>query len=97
MTTTNYPATINLQHIGQHSALPAQDLVVGDVLVWNGGSTSKVTKIEQASKCFLLVTVESYCRIMDTTTTYERRLKIGRLVACERAAEMRKALRAAQA
>lgn len=88
---TNAIRTIHLQSIGLYPALPASELQVGDVTVWNWGGRETITKIEQASKCFIAVTITN-----KEGKEFTRRLKRDRLVACERAMEQYKAQRAAK-
>ncbi len=74
----SFPNT-HLQSIGAYAAMKAEELRVGDTMVWNWGGTSEVVKIERASKCFLRIHEKSDGKV------YQRRVKLGRLVACERA------------
>ena len=60
---------------GWVTGTPAGDLVVGDTMVWNGGSTSKVVQIVRETKAF--VWVESEC----SDGLYTRKLKKSRIVA----------------
>ncbi|MFE0490117.1 hypothetical protein [Streptomyces griseoaurantiacus] len=48
-----------IQGIGWVPAAEAQELEPGDLVMWNGGPTSIVTKIEEASPCFLRVHFKS--------------------------------------
>jgi hypothetical protein len=69
--------TIHLQYVGRHPAVEAQELAVGDTLMWNGGGTTMITAIVDASPKFLLITEKR--EHSDTVT--ERRLMKTRLVA----------------
>lgn len=66
---------IHLQAVGLTTAILAENIEVGDALVWNYGSVSIVTAVARASKCFMRITTLS-----SNGSTYERRMKIGRLV-----------------
>lgn len=63
-----------LQDYGLCPAKPAEDLVVGDVIVYNFGHTASVVGIERASAKFLAVTV------LSNGTEYTSRRKLGTLV-----------------
>jgi hypothetical protein len=67
---------VRIQSVGMHIAKPASSISVGDVLVWNFGYTSKVTRIVSETPAF--VTIEEQ---YDGGKLYERRLKKSRLVA----------------
>lgn len=66
----------HLQGIGMHIAKAAGTIVVGDVLVWNYGTCSKVTAIVSETPAFVTIE-ETY----EGGKTYNRRLKKTRLVA----------------
>lgn len=74
--------TTHLQNIGAHPALPTEELRVGDIMVWNWGYTSEVISIKQVSKCFFEIEEKA-----TDGKVYTRRAKVGRLIACKRAAE----------
>ena len=78
--------TIHLQYVGAYPAKPVQDLKIGETVVWNFGSTSKVTGFIRETKAQLIV------EFTDEHGTHERRMKKTRLVACR---EVLEALRAA--
>ena len=67
--------TISLQGIGNHAAKPASEICVGDVLVWNFGSTSEVAAVRDVSEKF--IEIDEVCR----GKTYTRRLMKTRMVA----------------
>jgi hypothetical protein len=68
--------TVHLQYCGRHTAKPAGDLVVGDVMVWNYGMTSVVVSITPKGAQSLTV-VESV-----DGKEYSRVMRKTRLVAC---------------
>ena len=66
-----------LQHVGYKPAVKAETLKVGDVLMWNYGYTSTVTKI-------IKVSITSICikyKYNDSGNRHQRRLSKNRLVA----------------
>jgi DNA repair protein RadC len=77
MTTANTTQAVQLQGIGLHNAKPASELAVGDVTVWNYGSTAEVISVTEASPVFLLVNL----RDEKSGQVSPRRLKKTRLVA----------------
>lgn len=66
-----------LQHVGYKSAVKAETLKVGDVLMWNLGYTSTITKIIKVSAKSILFETKSD----DSGNIYQRRLAKNRLVA----------------
>ena len=54
--------TTNLQGIGAHQAKAAQQLQVGDVIVWNFGSTSEVLSVAATAKTVLVSLAGGYVR-----------------------------------
>lgn len=68
--------TIHLQSVGTVPAIAAEKLRVGNVMMWNFGSTSTVETIENASPYFLLVTEKT-----KEGKLYSRKMKKSRLVA----------------
>lgn len=78
-------ATIHLQGLGQHPAIPVRDLTVGTVLVWNAGHLSVVTAVERVSPCYHAVTTQPVEFTRDgyvvSSEIYRRRFKGDRLVA----------------
>jgi len=48
---------VNLIGVGAHPAIAASDLKIGDTIVYNYGSTGKVTAIEPTGRVSLNVTV----------------------------------------
>ena len=66
-----------LQHVGYKSAVKAETLKVGDVLMWNYGYTSTVTKIIKVSITSIWIE-EKY---NDSGDIYQRRFLRNRLVA----------------
>ncbi|MFD5856129.1 hypothetical protein [Streptomyces chartreusis] len=69
--------TIHLQYVGRKPAVEAQELIVGDTLMWNAGETTTVTAIVEASPKFLRITE----RCTRTGAEHDRRLMKTRLVA----------------
>jgi len=67
--------SIHLIGIGPHVAKLGSEVIPGDVLVWNFGYVSKVTRILGETAAF--VTIE----IIDNGKLYTRRLKKSRPVA----------------
>lgn len=68
-------STIQLQSYGRAPAVPASDLRVGNILLWNFGSTSELVRIEPLS--------QHYINIVERTERGEftRKVKKSRLVA----------------
>jgi len=81
--------SIHLQGIGRYPAIPAGDLKVGDVIVYNYGGTSIVRVKKQVSPKTISVAVESQGR-SDKGQVYIRQYRVDRLVAVERAALQRR-------
>ena len=50
--------TIHLQSIGTRPAITAAELKVGDVRIYNQGTTATVVDIEEASRAYLFVTTD---------------------------------------
>ena len=67
---------IRLQSHGYEKAKLAKDVKVGDILIWNGGHTSKVLSIVKETKSQIVL-----CNESDTGTVHERRLGKERLIA----------------
>lgn len=80
MTETSSPGTVHLQYVGDVPGTRADTLIVGDTLMWNGGSRAAVIAIKDVSKCFLVVTERSL-DCADKGAEYARRMKKDRLVA----------------
>ncbi len=74
-TTTRTEKAIWLQGIGYTDAIPAEQLTVGSVTVWNSGAREVVEAIERVSPKFLAVTFA--CASGRSLT---RRIKADRLV-----------------
>lgn len=66
-----------LQHVGYKPAVKAETLKVGDVLMWNYGYTSTITKIIKVSAKSILFETKSD----DSGNIHQRRLSKNRLVA----------------
>ena len=66
-----------LQHVGYNPAVKAETLKVGDVLMWNCGYTSTITKIIKVSAKSILFETKSD----DSGNIHQRRLSKNRLVA----------------
>jgi len=64
-----------LQGLGHALGKKAEDIKIGDVLVWNYGATSKVIGFVKETAKF--ITVEIECK----SGVFERRLKKDRIVA----------------
>lgn len=62
--------TINLQGIGSHKAKQAQDIKIGDKLLWNYGYISTVKAITETKSGKSINILESY----EDGKTYKRRL-----------------------
>jgi len=75
--------SIHLQGIGRHHAIPAGDLKVGDIIVYNYGSTSIVREKKKISPKTIEVVVESQER-SDNGKRYTRQYRVDRLVAVGR-------------
>lgn len=72
--------TIHLQQIGKTKATEAKNLKVGDVTVWNGGATEKITSVEfTKTKKTVLVGIE-YINYFGELVKSARRLGAERLV-----------------
>ncbi|MGX1907703.1 hypothetical protein ACWIID_02385 [Streptomyces phaeochromogenes] len=69
--------TIRLQRVGLVPAVEAQELTVGDTLMWNEGETNTVTAIADVSPKFLRITEKS----TRTGEEHDRRMMKTRLVA----------------
>lgn len=67
---------IQLHYVGWVPAVEASELKPGDTLMWNFGARSEVVKIEDISRCYLLVH-----ELCGDGKTYKRRMKKDRLVA----------------
>ena len=75
--------TIHLQGIGKVEAKPAQEFQIGEFILWNFGSQSKIVGIAKETKAFITFKLEyplSGRRDWADTGTSERRLKKSRLV-----------------
>ena len=70
----NNMSTIKLQGIGSTTAKMAKELKIGDITVWNFGSTAKVLAIVSETAKFITFKIE------ESTGVYTRRLKKNRLV-----------------
>ncbi|MEV7512122.1 hypothetical protein AB0O57_29615 [Streptomyces sp. NPDC091201] len=78
--------TVHLQSIGRVPAVEAQQLQPGDMVMWNGGSTSKVLKVEEASKHFVRVHLASTVRGKYEAEADVRRWKKSTLIGVQSAA-----------
>jgi hypothetical protein len=79
----NKLGSIHLQGIGRYPAIPAGDLKVGDVIVYNQGGTTIVRSKRKVSAKTIEVVVESQGRT-DKGKHYTRQYRVDRLVAVER-------------
>ena len=68
---------IHLIGIGSHHAKPAQDVTVGDILVWNYGATSRVLDIKRKAGSSLI----EFTTRNNEGFVFTRRMKATRLVA----------------
>lgn len=74
---------VHLQSVGKVEAKPAQDFEIGEFMVWNFGSQSKVVGIAKETKAFItfeLLSPDCWGDWSDAKVL-ERRLKKSRLVA----------------
>ena len=69
-------ATVQLQSVGRVAAKPAGELLIGDVMIWNFGYTSKVVDIVMRGKTQVVVHTQR-----DNDSTYTRVMSKTRLVA----------------
>jgi len=78
--------TIHLQGVGRQNAIFAGNIMVGDILVWNYGTTSEVLSIEDPGKAYIIITerYESWIKKGELLTS-ERKMKKDRLVAYAKA------------
>lgn len=88
-TTPTFPVpstSLHLQYVGEHMAVLVSELVVGCVVVWNGGAQSLVTEITPVSKCFVNVSLRSLTWTIAngfalSDKVYVRKMKTSRAVA----------------
>jgi hypothetical protein len=59
MDTPENEKKIRLQVVGWVPADEVGNLEIGDRIMWNGGETSEVTAVEQVSRCFRLISLQS--------------------------------------
>jgi hypothetical protein len=77
MIASNGRPTVQLQEVGKFTAKPASELKVGDVMVWNYGSTSTVLTIRHQGKSVYLTQRD------ESGKEYPERRFLGtRLIAC---------------
>lgn len=69
-------ATVQLQSVGRVAAKPAGELLIGDVMIWNFGYTSKVVDITTRGTTQIVVHTQR-----DNDSTYTRVMNKTRLVA----------------
>lgn len=78
-----FEGQVHLQYVGKVNGIKAKNMQVGDILMWNGGATSKVVAIEfSATGKTLNVTTEV------NGVEYTRRMGADRLVAIDSFAEV---------
>lgn len=70
---------IRLQGVGWVPSAEAQDLVAGDRVMWNGGSTSTVTGIERVSPAFLRVSLRGEDGEDESPRRWKRTARIARV------------------
>jgi hypothetical protein len=75
--------SIHLQGMGRCPAIPAGDLKVGDIIVYNYGGTTIVRSKRKVTTKTVEVVVESQERI-DKGKHYTRQYRVDRLVAVDR-------------
>jgi len=78
--------SIHLQGVGRQQAMFAGEVKVGDELMWNGGSTSKVVSVREIGKAYIMI-VEEYVNKFKNPGAIEqaeRKMKKDRLVAYAR-------------
>jgi len=73
---------VQLQSVGWCPAIKATELKVGDYRVYNYGGLCKIVSIEEISKCYLSITVESRegMAFGQTGTLYTSKIKKSTLV-----------------
>lgn len=77
--------TIHLQAIGQKNAIPAKELKVGNVMIWNFGGREKITKITPSKTGKSLTVDIKYDSIFyGKEIESKRRLNSNTLVATEK-------------
>lgn len=74
-------ATINLIGFGKQQAKKASEIVCGDVLMWNYGTTTKVLEIVSETANFITIKEEYSKEGINGEKVYTRKLKKDRLVA----------------
>lgn len=73
-------AVIHLQGIGNHQAIKAEDLRVGDITVWNYGSTEEIVNISKSkSGKSVKATIKA-----ESGNLYSRIMRSERLVGIEK-------------
>lgn len=75
--------SIHLQGIGRYPAIPAGELKVGDIIVYNNGGTTIVRAKRKVTAKTIEVIVESQERT-DKGVLYTRQYRVDRLVAVNR-------------
>ena len=68
--------SIHLQGVGNFIAKRSEEIVVGDVTVWNDGLTETILGVVRRTPTMTVYSVRS-----DDGTTHERKMKNSRLVA----------------
>ncbi len=77
--------TIRLQSIGKKNAIPAKELKVGDVMIWNFGGREKITKITPSKTGkSITVNIKYNSFLSGKEVNSKRRLKADTLVATEK-------------
>jgi hypothetical protein len=72
---------LHLQGIGKVDAIQAKDLKVGDTIMWNYGSTSKVIALTPNKTSKTLIVTTEYLDYNGDLATYDRKMTSTRLVA----------------
>lgn len=75
--------------IGYVKGKPAEEIVVGDIIVWNGGYTSTVLKKLYETKSTITFEISGSDAYYDANKTYERKFGKKRIVAIDNLKEDR--------
>lgn len=75
-----FEGEVQLQSVGKKPAIKAQNLIVGDVMVWNFGSTSKVVEIIPSKTGKTLTVITEYVNFKGEVEQGKRRFNADRLV-----------------
>ena len=78
-----FEGEVQLQSVGKKPAIKAENLMVGDVMVWNFGSTSKVVEIIPSKTGKTLTVITEYINMYGEVEQGKRRFNADRLVVIE--------------